>query len=104
MNRSLTSLFAAFEALLVVAIGIGISLAPLTILWGVQYGFGPDWWGFWRAAVDIWLLGHGVDVTITLDAAVAAATGFPAAAAPFPITVAALGFVPGVGSRRPRSV
>jgi hypothetical protein len=92
MNRSLTSLFAAFEALLVVAIGIGISLAPLTILWGVQYGFGPDWWGFWRAAVDIWLLGHGVDVTITLDAAVAAATGFPAAAAPFPITVAALGF------------
>jgi hypothetical protein len=92
MNRSLTSLFAAFEALLVVAIGIGISLAPLTILWGVQYGFGPDWWGFWRAAVDIWLLGHGVDVTVTLDATVAAATGFPAAAEPFPITIAALGF------------
>jgi hypothetical protein len=92
MNRSLTSLFAAFEALLVVAIGIGISLAPLTVLWGVQYGFAPDWWGFWRAAVDIWLLGHGVDLSITLDAAVAAATGFPAAGEPFPITVAALGF------------
>lgn len=92
MNRSLTSLFAAFEAFLVVAIGIGISLAPLTILWGVQYGFAPDWWGFWRAAVDIWLVGHGVDIVVTLDATVAAATGLPGAGDPFPITVAALGF------------
>ena len=52
MNRSLTALFAAFEATLVVAIGIGISLAPLTVLWGVQYGFSSDWLVFWRAAVD----------------------------------------------------
>lgn len=92
MNRSLTSLFAAFEALLVVAIGIGITLAPLTILWGVQYGFAPDWWGFWRAAVDIWLVGHGVDIAVTLDPALAAATGFAGAGEPFPVTIAALGF------------
>ena len=92
MNRSLTSLFAAFESLLVVAIGVGISLAPLTVLWGVQYGFAPDWTDFWRASVDIWLIGHGVDVVLTLDAATAAGLGFPAAGDPFAITVAALGF------------
>lgn len=92
MNRSLTSLFAAFEAVLVVAIGIGISLAPLTVLWGAQYGFGPNWWAFWRASVDIWLVGHGTDLIITLDAATAASIGFEGAAAPFPLTIAALGF------------
>jgi hypothetical protein len=92
MNRSLTSLFAAFEALLVVAIGVGISLAPLTVLWGVQYGFAPDWTDSWRASVDIWLIGHGVDVVLTLDTATATGLGFPGAGDPFAITVAALGF------------
>ena len=38
MNRPLTALFAALEALLVVGIGIGIPLVPLTILWAAQYG------------------------------------------------------------------
>jgi hypothetical protein len=92
MNRSLTSLFAAFESLLVVAIGVGISLAPLTVLWGVQFGFAPDWTDFWRASVDIWLIGHGVDVVLTLDAATATGLGFAGAADPFTVTVAALGF------------
>jgi Family of unknown function (DUF6350) len=92
MNRSLTSLFAALEAALVVAIGIGICLAPLSILWGVQYGFGADWLNFWRAAVDTWLLGHGVDIVVNLDSSLAAALGVPAAEVTFPVTIAALGF------------
>jgi hypothetical protein len=92
MNRPLTALFAAFEATLVVAIGIGISLAPLTILWGVQYGFASDWAVFWRAAVDIWLVGHGVDIRLQLDPALAAGLGLPGADAAFPLTIAALGF------------
>lgn len=92
MNRSLTALFAAFEALLVVAIGIGISLAPLTLLWGLHYGFAIDWAVFWRASVDIWLLGHGANVTVTLDPATVALLGLPGAEAPFVLTIAALGF------------
>ena len=91
MNRRLTALFAAFEALLVVAIGVGIPLAPLTVLWGAQFGFGVDWGAFWRASVDIWLIGHGVDVTVTLDPTTAAALGYPGAGDPFTITIAALG-------------
>jgi Family of unknown function (DUF6350) len=92
MNRQLTALFAAFEALLVVAIGVAIPLVPLTLLWGIQYGLAIDWAVFWRAAVDTWLLGHGVDITMTLDPATAAQFGFPTAGAPFTLTIALLGF------------
>ena len=92
MNRQLTLLFAAFEAVLVAAIGIAVPLLPLTLLWGLQYGLAIDWTVFWRAAVDIWLLGHGVDVTMTLDPATALALGLPGAGDPVTITIAALGF------------
>lgn len=91
MNRQLTALFASFEAFLVIAIGIVVPLAPLTILWGVQFGFAADWLGFWRAAVDIWLLGHGVDMTFSLDPTLAASLGVPGAEVPFTVTIAALG-------------
>jgi hypothetical protein len=92
MNRSVTALFAALEALLVVAIGIGIPLAPLTILWAFQYGLQVDWIVFWRASADIWLLGSGVDVRMTLHPAIATALGFPTAGDPFVVTIALLGF------------
>ncbi|WP_341952790.1 DUF6350 family protein [Salinibacterium sp. TMP30] len=92
MNRQLTLLFAAFEALLVVAIGIAIPLVPLTLLWGIHYGLAIDWTVFWRAAVDIWLVGHGVDITVVLDPTVSKSLGFAAASTPVTITMALLGF------------
>lgn len=92
MNRQLTLLFAAFEALLVVAIGIAIPLVPLTLLWGIHYGLAIDWTVFWRAAVDIWLVGHGTDITVVLAPAVVSALGLTAASTPVTITMALLGF------------
>ena len=92
MNRQLTAVFAALEAVLVVAIGIAIPLAPLTVLWGAQYGFALDWTAFWRASVDLWLVGHGVDITLTLDPATAASLGLVGAGTPVNITIAMLGF------------
>jgi hypothetical protein len=92
MNRQLTLLFAAFEALLVVAIGIAIPLVPLTLLWGIHYGLAIDWTVFWRAAVDIWLVGHGVDITVVLDSTVSKSLGLAAASTPVTITLALLGF------------
>lgn len=91
MNRQLTALFAAFEALLVVAIGVGIPLLPLTILWGAHYGFALDWVVFWRVSADVWLIGHGVDVRFTLDPATASALGFVGAGDPMVVSIAALG-------------
>ena len=92
MNRITTAMLAALEALIVVAIGIGIALVPLTILWATHFDLAVDWLVFWRASVDIWLLGNGVDLTVTLDPAVAASLGLPGAEAPFPLTIALLGF------------
>lgn len=92
MNRRITALFAAFEAFAVVAVGIAIPLVPLTVLWGAQFGFGIDWTTFWRASVDIWLLGHGVDVTFVLDPNVAASLGVAGSDGAVTVTIAILGF------------
>lgn len=92
MNRPLTALFAALEALLVVGIGIGIPLVPLTFLWAFQYGLQLDWTVFWRASVDVWILGHGGDVLLTLDPVTAIIVGFEGAGTPFVVSIAALGF------------
>lgn len=92
MNRTTLALLAALEALITVAIGIGISLVPLTLLWAVEYGFAIDWFAFWRASVDIWLLGNGVDIRVALPAGVVAGTGLAAAAEPFVVTIAPLAF------------
>lgn len=91
MTRRLTFLFAGFEALLVAAIGVAIPLLLATLLWAIQFGFGPDWAIFWRGAVDVWLIGHGVDVTFTLDELTAATIGAPAGTVVL-VTIAALGF------------
>ena len=92
MNRRLTALFAAAEALLVLGVGLAIPLAITTVLWATHFGFAPEWTVFWRAAADVWLLGHGVDVTFTLDPVLAALVGYPGAELPVTITVAILGF------------
>lgn len=92
MNRSLTALFAALEAVLVLGVGIGIPLVPLTVVWAAQYGFAIDWAVFWRASVDTWLLGHGVDMQVALDSILAADLGVAPADANFAITIAPLGF------------
>ncbi len=91
MTRRLTLLFSAFEALLVVAIGVAIPLVPATILWAAHFGFAPDWAGFWRASADVWLIGHGVDVTFVLDEATALSIGAPAGTRVL-VSIAALGF------------
>ncbi|MCW4386031.1 DUF6350 family protein [Salinibacterium sp. SYSU T00001] len=92
MNRPLTAVFSALEALLVVGIGIGIPLVPLTIVWGFQYELQVDWLVFWRAAVDTWLLGHGAAMRVTVDEALAAGLGLPGLGEPFVLSLAPLGF------------
>jgi hypothetical protein len=92
MNRTTVALLAALEAVIVAAVGLGIVLVPLTILWAAQYHLAIDWFIFWRAAGDIWLVGHGVNLTVALDSVTAATLGLPGATVPFQITIAALGF------------
>ncbi|HEX4441948.1 MAG TPA: DUF6350 family protein [Galbitalea sp.] len=92
MNRTLSALFSALEAIIVLCVGLAIPLVPLTVLWAAQYGFGPDWSIFWRLSADAWLLGHGDDIRVTLDAATIKASGLSGAGTPFVLSVAVLGF------------
>jgi len=92
MNRHATALFAALEALLVVGVGVALPLVPLTVLWAGQYDLQIDWGVFARTAIDLWLLGHGVPLTASLDPALADALGLPGVDAPFALSLAPLGF------------
>lgn len=92
MNRTTVALLAALEAVIVAAIGLAICLVPLTVLWAAQYHLAGDFAIVWRATADIWLLGHGVNLTVTLDPQLVGSLGLPAAAAPFQVTIALLGF------------
>ena len=40
-------------------------LVPLMLMWAMQYGLAVDATVFLRAAADVWLLGHGVDLTVS---------------------------------------
>ncbi|MCU1479735.1 MAG: hypothetical protein JWQ19_521 [Subtercola sp.] len=92
MNRPTTAVLAALDALLCVAIGVGIPLVMLTILWAAQFDLAVDWTAFWRASADFWMLGNGVDQLITIDPQTAAQLGLEQAAVPFAIGIAPLGF------------
>lgn len=91
MNRITVILLAALDAVIALGVGVAIPLVPLTVMWGLQSGLTSDWVPFWRAASDIWLLGHGVDLTVTLDPVLAAAFGLSGSTV-FTVTIAALGF------------
>ncbi|WP_426625083.1 DUF6350 family protein [Leifsonia sp. McL0607] len=92
MNRTTVALLAALEAAIVAAVGIGICVVPLTVLWAAQYHLTGDFAVIWKAAADIWLVGHGVNLTVTLDPQTVGSLGLPGAAAPFQVTIALLGF------------
>jgi hypothetical protein len=92
MNRPVTALLAALDAVIVVAIGVGIPLIPLTILWAAQFDLAIDWLAFWRAAGDLWLLGNGVDLLLTIDPELALRLGIEGAQLPFEVGIAPLGF------------
>lgn len=95
MNRPLTALLAALESLLVVGLGLGVLLVPLTAVWAVTYELRIGWGVFYRIAADVWLAGHGVDIRFVLDPSLATALGLPGAGEPFVVTIAALGFALG---------
>lgn len=92
MNRTLIALLAALEAFIALAIGVGISLVPLSLMWAVQFDSGVSWDVFYRASADIWLVGHSVDLKMTLDPVLAAAVNLPGGDKPFLISIAPLSF------------
>lgn len=64
MNRRLTFLIAAFETLVVIAIGLGACLVPLTVVWLFENDPTIEWLVAFRASADVWLLAHGTRVVV----------------------------------------
>lgn len=91
MNARLAALITALETLVVVGIGVGIFFAPLSLVWAIDDGFSTDLLVYWRTAADFWLLGHGVPVSVTVDAETAFGLGLSETQTSFLLSAAPLG-------------
>jgi hypothetical protein len=64
VNKPQTFFIAAFDAAIRVALGLGVLLAPLTIVWIFENDPSVDWSVAFRAASDFWLISHGTRLVI----------------------------------------
>ncbi|WP_342001306.1 DUF6350 family protein [Microbacterium sp. LWH7-1.2] len=92
MHRLIVALLASIDAVIAAAVGLAVTLAPLTLLWVFGFGGGADWGVLWPAAVSVWQLGNLVPLAITLPPDYLAATGIDAGAASFVLSLAPLAF------------
>ena len=64
MNKRQTFFIAALEAAILVAIGLGVVLVPLSLVWLLENNPDVDWLVAFRAAADFWLLSHGTGLVV----------------------------------------
>jgi hypothetical protein len=92
MYRLIVALLATVDAAIAVAVGIAVTLAPLTLLWVFAFGGGADWGLLWPTAVSVWQFGNLVPLHVTLPPEYLAATGIDPGAASFVLSLAPLAF------------
>lgn len=92
MHRLIVALLASVDAAIAVAVGLAVTLAPLTLLWVFGFGGGADWGVLWPSAVSVWQLGNLVPLHIALPPEYLAAAGIDAQAASFVLSLAPLAF------------
>jgi hypothetical protein len=81
LGRGTAALVGVLDAALAVAVPLGVLAAVALLDWAAAPAPRPGWSLFAAAAGTVWLIGHGVDVRFAV----------PGIAAPFWVTVAALG-------------
>ena len=64
MNRRLTFVIGAIQALTAVAIGVGAIAVPLSILWLFEQDAQTTWLVAFRTAADLWLLSQGTPIEV----------------------------------------
>ncbi|MBW9119678.1 hypothetical protein JNB63_06195 [Microbacterium trichothecenolyticum] len=92
MHRLIVALLASVDAVIAAAVGLAVTLAPLTLLWVFGFGGEADWGVLWPSAVSVWQLGNLVPLAIALPPEYLAATGIDAGAASFVLSLAPLAF------------
>jgi len=91
MNARITSLATVLDIVVLVGIGLGLLFAPLTLIWAFDDGFSTDLLMSWAAAVDIWMLGHGVPLAFVVPTDLADALSLGELSREFTVDVALLG-------------
>lgn len=81
----------AVESAAIAVMGLVVCALVMLGVWGIDQGFSGDPLLQWRIAANAWLLGHGVDVGITLGREAVIAVGLEEAGRSFVLTLGAWG-------------
>ncbi len=81
----------AVESAAIAAVGLVVCALAVLAVWGFDQGFGGDPLLQWRLAADTWLLGHGVDIGISLGRDAVVAVGIEEAGRSFVLSLGAWG-------------
>jgi len=91
MNARIVAVATVLDVLVLMGLGLGIFFAPLTLMWAFDDGFSTDLMFSWAAAVDLWLLGHGVPLFFSLPIELADSLSLGSLSREFSVDVALLG-------------
>jgi hypothetical protein len=91
MNARFVALATVLDVVVLVGLGVGIFIAPLTLVWAFDDGFSTDLVTSWGVAVDGWLLGHGVPLAISVPQDLADSLALGTLGQRFRVDVALLG-------------
>ena len=91
MNSRLNAFATVLDVVVLVGLGLGLLFAPLTLVWAFDDGFATDLLLSWAIAVDGWMLGHGVPLTLTLDPTLAQSLSLGESSSTFVVDIALLG-------------
>ena len=91
MNARLNAFATVLDVVVLVGLGLGLMFAPLTFVWAFDDGFATDLLLSWAIAVDGWMLGHGVPLTLTLDPTLAQSLSLGESSSTFVVDIALLG-------------
>lgn len=91
MNARIVALATILQMVVLVGLGVGLIFAPLTLMWAIDDDFSTDLLASWAAAVDVWLLGHGVPLFFGLSPELADSLALGELSREFVVDVALLG-------------
>lgn len=91
MKARIVAVATVLDIVVLMALGLGLVFLPLSLIWAFDDGFSTDLSVSWAAAVDIWLLGHGVPLRFSIPQELADSLVLGALARDFTVDVALLG-------------
>ncbi|WP_146793716.1 cell division protein PerM [Agrococcus baldri] len=91
MRRVWAGIGQAVESAAIAAVGLVVCALVMLAVWGIDQGFGGDPVLQWRLAADAWLIGHGVDIGVTLGRDAVIAVGLEEAGRSFVLSLGAWG-------------